>query len=91
MNPSEFTKAAPKCAQIERVAASRPSDASRAKRHNRFVPDGTKRKRELLVAKLQRYLDETCPALEARLAATIVGSAPPFLDELVGRLKDLEQ
>jgi hypothetical protein len=47
-------------------------------------------KRELLAAELQRYFGETCPALAARWEAAIVGLAPPFLRELVGRLKELE-
>jgi hypothetical protein len=48
------------------------------------------RKQDLLAAELQRYFDDTCPALVARWQATIRGLAPPFLRELVSRLEELE-
>jgi hypothetical protein len=54
------------------------------------VHDRTKKKRELLAAELQRYFGETCPALAARWEVAIVGLAPPFLRDLVGRLKEFE-
>lgn len=55
------------------------------------MPDRTKKKRELLAAELQRYFGEMCPMLMARWEAAIVGLAPPFLRELVGRLQELEE
>jgi hypothetical protein len=55
-----------------------------------FVPDSMESKRKLLAAELQRYFGETCPTLLARWEAAIVGLAPPFLRELVGRLQELE-
>lgn len=47
------------------------------------MPNRIEDKRQLLMAELQRYFGETCPAL----AAAIVGLAPGVLRELSGRLQ----
>ena len=54
------------------------------------MADGFDRKQELLNAELRRYFGETCPALVARWEASIAGLAPPFLRELKGRLRELD-
>jgi hypothetical protein len=59
--------------------------------YNRVVVDAFDSKQQLLKIELGRCFGETCSALVARWEAVIAGLAVPFLRELAGRLRELDE
>jgi hypothetical protein len=54
------------------------------------MSDGIERKRQLLMAELQRYFGETCLELVARCEAALSRGPPGAVLRLLGNLKELE-